>query len=95
MEASRINVKARNFRGGYTVVRYTITCECGCSEKAFAKAFKSDERLTEEQVTAEIMKLHTEEDTGINEIDSTTTVNKSSKKSEVKAKAEESPDKDS
>jgi hypothetical protein len=96
MEASRINVKARNFRGGYTIVRYTITCECGCSEKAFAEAFKSDEKMTEDQVREEILNIHSIGYTIGPGKDLKITLERPVKpKQKVKSDENESPDKDS
>lgn len=54
MEASRINIKSVNFRGGNTIVRYTVTCECGCNEKPFLKYWPSKKKLTESQILTKI-----------------------------------------
>lgn len=55
MEAKKINIKSLKYRGGNTIVRYTITCDCGCAEKAYAVAYPSDKILTEKQVKDNII----------------------------------------
>jgi len=58
MDKDRIKIKSINYRGGNTIVRYTVTCECGCEDKPYLKYWPSKNMLSETTITNKIVKLH-------------------------------------
>jgi hypothetical protein len=54
MADDKITIKSINFRGGNTIVRYTETCECGCTEKAYLKYWPSKKVLAESTILSKI-----------------------------------------
>lgn len=58
MDQSRIKIKSINHRGGNTIVRYTITCECGCEDIPHLNYWPSKNKLSETAIKNKIAKLN-------------------------------------
>ena len=61
MSNDRVAIKSINHRGGNTVVRYTVTCECGCDEKPYMDYWPSKKVLTEKAILSKIEEKHKDE----------------------------------
>lgn len=51
----RVKIKTIRFRGGYTISRYTVTCDCGCEDVPYINYWPSKTQLSETTIKNKIV----------------------------------------